>query len=664
MLLKIDGIKTSSSKKLPKLKTEKSPSTARRKRAVDDSAQVAVRMNELFSQYDWTVITNEEQLHKWFKEVEEIGLDTETTGLDIFKSSLAGIGIGTESKCAYIPLYHERGKNYQGSLEALERYLNEKKIYGFNAKFDMKVLKYYLGIEFETHWCAYLGARLYNSAELTNGLKDLYVKYIDPKDESYSFRELFANPFTFYDPAVVAPYAAVDAMKHIRLGKWQETKLNKNEMKIMKNLEMPLTHDLVDIELKGVMLDLEWSKHLVELLEADLSAMEAEVAAKYPGLNPGSPKQVAEWLYDKLKLPMIDGRKTGEAILSQYSHPLAQLVLDYRSAKKMLSTYALKMVKDADDGVIHATFNQYGADTGRFSSSDPNLQNIPRDSRFRRMFTARPGHKLVSCDYSQQEVYILASLADDKLMKEAYEKGYDFYSYMASIVFDEPYENCLKGGKKAELRDQMKSVVLGLNYDMGLRSLANSIGKTVDETKQIYAKFFEKCPRVRDFRNERVEYAKKHGYVETILGRKRRMSALHLPDFSSSDKDVERTLNSLTNDYGIRQLLSDAKKVGIEVIDRRAQKTYETRQVVNSAVQGSAADMTKLAIVVASRDEKLKEYGCQILMQIHDEIIAEFPDEYVEVGGKRLAQIMVDVGYDLIGLKMQSDPKVMKSWGE
>lgn len=664
MLIKIDGLKSKTKTKLPKLKTEKGTSTVRKRRAVDDSIQVANKMEALFSNYDWTVITTEAQLKSWLEGLGEIGLDTETTGLDIFKSSLAGIGLGTEKKCAYIPLYHEKGVNYQGDIEKIESYLKDRKIYGFNAKFDMKVLKHYEGIEYKTYWCGYLGARLHNSAEPANGLKELYRKYIDPEEDSYTFSQLFSNPFTFYDPAIVGAYGAVDAMKHIRLGKWQEQVLDKEAMKLMKNLEMPLAHILVDVELRGIELDLEWCNELVRMLEADMNEIKAKIETDYPGLNPSSPKQVAEWLYDKLKFPQIGGRKTGEDILKQFDHPLPKLVLEYRKVQKLLSTYAKKMPADADDGVIHATFNQYGADTGRFSSSDPNLQNIPRDNRFRNMFKAREGHKLVSCDYSQQEVYILASLANDKLMIEAYEKGYDFYSYMASIVFEQPYEDCLKTGKSAELRDQMKSVVLGLNYDMGIKALANDIGKTIPETKEIYRKFFERCPRVREFRNERLAFATKHGYVETVLGRKRRLSSLHLPDFSSTDKAVEQTLNSLKNEYGISRLLSDAKKAGIEVIDRRTQKTYETRQVVNSAVQGSASDMTKLAIVVASRDPKLKELGCQILMQIHDEIVAEFPENNAERGGERLSEIMIDVGYDLIGLKMQAVPKVMSSWGE
>ncbi len=649
---------------LPKLKTRRTSATkAPRARTVaDDTATVERKMLELFGSYNWSLVTTREKLLEFLSKSEEFGIDTETTGLDIFKEKLVGLSLGTETESIYVPLTHQVGKNYEGDIKEIEEILETKKLYGFNAKFDMKVLKLHADLDIKAEWCGYLAARLMNSAEQQNSLKALYVKYIDENDEDYSYAELFKMPFDKYDPRVVGGYAAVDAIKHLKLAKWQMKNISESDMKLMRQLELPLTHDLVKIELTGIKLDVEWTNALDMTLTQELDEIKAEFDKLYPGFNPGSPKQVAELLYDKLKLPMIQGRGTGAGILEQLDHPLVEQILKYRKIAKMISTYAGKMVAESDNGIIHTTFNQYGADTGRFSSTGPNLQNIPRDTRFRKMFTAREGHMLVSCDYSQQEVYILASLADDQTMKDAYLKGMDFYAYMASIVFNIPYEQCDKGGSHAHLREQMKSVVLGINYDMGISTLAKDIGKTIPETRAIYNKFFETAPAIKPFRQRRLDFAIKHGYVETILGRKRQLSALHLPDFESDDKEVERYLNTLTNEYAISKLIKDARAEGIEVIDRRAQKAYETRQVVNSAVQGSAADMTKLAIIVAMRDEKLKELGCKILLQVHDEIIAEFPEETAAEGANRLAQIMVDVGTDLIGIPMQSTPKVMKSW--
>lgn len=650
---------------LPKLETKKSSTVAKPRQAkatVDDSFAVAKRMQELFSKYDWRVITTEDALVEYLRTRKDLGLDTETTGLDVFRDELVGFSVGTEEDCAYIPLRHRVGKNYEGDLRRVQQLLNEHDLYGFNAKFDIKMLKLRVGIDVHVKWCGYLAARLMYSAEPSNELKELYIKYVDPNAEFYTFSSLFKQTFDCYDPEVVGAYAAVDAMKHIALGKWQEAHIGKDELKLMTKLELPLAHDLVGVELEGIRLDTDWCNTLSGMLKDDLEKVKADIEQEYPGLNAGSPKQVSEYLYDKLKLPQLKGRGTGKDALAMLDHPLAKKVLEYRTAEKLLSTYAGKMPKLAVDGIVHCVFNQYGADTGRFSSSGPNLQNIPKDNRFRKMFIAREGKTLVSCDYTQQEVYILAALADDESMKDAYSKGMDFYAYMASIVFEMPYEKCTKHGEHGELRNQMKSIVLGLNYDMGLKSLANDIGKSVEETKAIYAKFFEKCPRVKEFRQKNLEFAKQHGYVQTVLGRKRWFSALQYPDFDCAVPEVLATVNRLRNEYAIQKLIADAAKEGITIVDRRNRKVMETRQVVNSIIQGSAADMTKLAIVQACKDERLKELGCKILLQIHDEVIAEFPEENAEEGGNILAGVMVDVGSDLIGLRMKCEPTLMKVW--
>lgn len=659
MLLKVNTEGTA----LPKLQIEKTTAkTPRVKAVVDDSLAVAKRMKELFSGVDWKLVTTERQLRDYIKDKKELGIDTETTGLDVFKDKLVGFSLGTEEDCIYVPLTHRVGVNYSGDISKLEQILSEIDLYGFNAKFDLKQFKHHLKMTVAVKWCGYLAARLMNCSEPSNELKELYIKYVDSTAPFYSFSGLFARTFDCYDPADVGAYAAVDAMKHLKLGKWQEANISKSDRKLLEKLELPLAHALVDVELTGVKLDIDWCNELSGILQNELDQVAADIAKEYEGLNAGSPKQVAFWLYDKLGLPTLNGRGTGSETLVALNHPLADKVLEYRKAQKLLSTYAGKMPKVATNGIIHCSFNQYGADTGRFSSSNPNLQNIPKDDRFRRMFIARPGHTLVSCDYTQQEVYILAALANDEEMKSAYEKGMDFYAYMASIVFDQPYEKCLKGGEHGELRSQMKSIVLGLNYDMGVTSLAADIHKTVAETKEIYAKFFEKCPRIKEFRQEQLEFAKKNGYVETVLGRKRYFKALHLPDLSCDVPEVLETAKKIRSDSVMQRLIEDCRKEGITLIDRRKQKGFEVRQVVNSIIQGSAADMTKLAMLEASRNKQLQELGCKLVLQIHDEIIAEFPDETAEEGGNILAKLMVDVGSDLIGINMLCEPSLMKAW--
>lgn len=652
--------------KLIKLKTTKPRDTSSRqtsmRRVIDDSKAVAQRMELLFTKYKWKVVTTEEELKKYLATSEDFGIDTETTGLDIFKHSLVGISLGTADTSVYIPLKHKRGLNYSGDISNIQALLKDKALYGFNAKFDLKAIKYRLGIDIEVKWCGYLGARLIDSSEPSNEMKAIYAKYIDPKEETYSFGSLFKNTFDNYDPLIVGAYASVDAMKHYNIAKWQMANIGKAEKRIMEKLELPLTHHLVNIELTGIELDLEWCKELEGKLQEELDLLKIEMERSYEGLNPASPKQVAKWLYDKLELPKINGRGTGEDTLRRLKHPLADKVLQYRKVQKLLSTYASKMPKEAYNGVVHCNFNQYGADTGRFSSSNPNMQNIPKDDDFRKMFRARKGHMLVSCDYSQQEVRILASLANDPSMIEAYARGLDFYAFMVSLVFERPYEQCVKGGKYITLRDQMKSIVLGLNYGMGLRAMADSIGKSVKETKTIYDRFYEKCPKVKEFSEQSLQFARKNGYVETVLGRKRRFTAIHKPTYECDNKEVLETVKSLKNAFVIQKLIKDAGAVGIIIKDNRRAKGVEARQVVNSIIQGSGADMTKLAMVQICENEKLKELGCKVLITLHDEIIAEFPDETAEEGAKLMAEVMMDVGKDLIGIDMLCEPQLMRSW--
>lgn len=662
--------------KLPKLAVgtnSKKTTTPHTSRLVDDSLEVRAKMARLFAHYKWKTITTEKELVAYLRERTDLGLDCETTGFDVFKDKLVGISLGTEEDCVYIPLTHKVGKNYSDDIGRLEELLRSHNLWGYNLKFDLKWLKQSLGLNLKGCWCGYLASRLNNSAELSNELKDLYTKYIDPEEPYYSFGELFKQPFDEYDPEIVGGYAAVDALKHIRLGKKQEQMLNSNAKKLLLQLELPLAHILVEVELTGVALDMPWCNQLTEILEKELKEQEIIMARDYEGLNPGSPKQVAEWLYDKLGMkPMNADKGTGEDILENIDHPLADRVLAYRKVKKLLSTYAKKMPAVSYEGIVHCTYNQYGADTGRFSSKGPNLQNIPKDNRFRKMFRARDGKTLVSCDYTQQEIYIMAALADDEKMKEAYDKNMDFYAYMASLVFNEPYGNCTKKGIKSELRNQMKAIVLALNYDKGIKALTKDLNKdriaagkpplTTEDVKNIYDKFFDTCPSVKTFRASKLEFAKKYGYVETVLGRRRYFNYLHKEDFECDNEEVLAVLKTLRNDYAIQRLIKDAAAEKIIIKDNRRKKVDETRQVVNSVIQGSAADMTKLAMLEASKDAKLKEMGCQLLLQVHDEIIAEFPDETAEEGGRYLANLMVEVGSELIGIRVVCEPSLMKSW--
>lgn len=649
-----------------------------KKETISDEA-LSLHIFELFSSYEHYLITTEEQLLSFIGEEKDFGLDTETSGLSFYKDTIAGFSIGTKDKSAYIPLRHEVGINYQGSIDSLYNILSELNLYGFNWKFDKHFL-IQIDPRFENinaKGDGYLVARLYNN-NMDAGLKPLYKRFIDPQVEDYSFSSLFSRSFTSYDPALVYPYAAVDAQKHIILTKHLEELLKETpaRYRLYEKLELPLTEVIGRMERHGVQLDkdsiLALNKQLSQ--EADDSLYEIQIVAQDPNFNPGSSKQVGELLCRLgLLAPDTNGKiRTGEEVLISIcdEHPLPKMILDFREANKLKSTYTVGLLDYADENsVAHPIFNQLGTDTGRFSSTRFNAQNIPKDNRFRNLFIPKEGNKLISVDYSQQEVRILAALAQDEVMIQAFQSGKDFYAVMASIAFNLPYDSCTKKGSHAELRGHMKSIVLGLNYDMSMQSLAKNLNKTLDEATEIYATFQKTCPSIDAFKKECKRFAYSHGYAETILKRRRYFDGvgykvLGLPRFESSDPAVLETLNSIKdNRWSIRRLLQDAKKEGIYAKDREVVALSEERQCTNSVIQGSAADMTKLAMLEFDRDPIARRLDARIVLQIHDEVIIECPAQNAQAAGDRLAFIMNGVGSELMnGLPAGGVPDIMDRW--
>ena len=310
--------------------------------------------------------------------------------------------------------------------------------------------------------------------------------------------------------------------------------------------------------------------------------------------------------------------------------------------------------------------------TGRMSSKNPNMQNIPRDNDYRNIFVARPGKKLISVDYSQQEVRVVAAMANDQTMLDAFNSGRDFYAYMASLVFKLPYEECGKHGVNGAKRNQMKSVVLGLNYSMGIQSLAEDLGTTEAEAKDIMEKFYEACPNVHAFQAQCLEFAKTHGYNETYFGHRRYYKglgykALGLPRFEvfgpglengpRTPDEIQETLYQLKNRRRelrafIEELKAPAKKkdtanLAVYVNDREMLAFQEERQTTNSVIQGTSAEMTKLAAIAVRDDEELRSLDAHIVNFIHDEIIIEAPEETASRAGERLAFIMNDVCHSM-----------------
>lgn len=454
-------------------------------------------------------------------------LDTETTGLNPMLDNIVGFSLYTpKGMAAYIPINHidyitNAKVSNQLSKEFCKKQLqrlvdNDVRIIMFNAKFDIRVLRHQIGVYLEAYWDGYLAQRLLNENEKENGLKALHNKYVlKGQKDAFAFSDLFEK-ITFNLVPINSGYiyAARDAEVTYELYKYQEQFLDKSSQKcidkeltevadVFRNIEMPLISVVADMEDYGIKVDLNYLHQLSEKYNNILIEKEAEfykLCDKYSDkiedyrrknpnnklgsmINIASSTQIAILLYDILgekPVPRQPVRGTGEEVLKAINNEFCKAILEYREVAKLISTYIDKMENEINpnDGKVHCVFNQYGADTGRFSSQNPNMQNIPsKNHDIRKMFTADEGYILMSSDYSQQEPKLMTQMCGDKKMLEAYQQGKDLYAQIASLAFDKPYEDCLEfyldeNGKKTSetnkegkaRRSQAKSILLGTLY--------------------------------------------------------------------------------------------------------------------------------------------------------------------------------------------------------
>ena len=453
-----------------------------------------------------------------------VALDTETTGLNPMLDDIVGFSLYTPGlKAVYVPINHidyitnakvSNQLSKEFCRQQLQRLVdNEVKIIMFNAKFDIRVLRHQIGVYLEAYWDGYLAQRCLNENEKENGLKALHSKYVlKGEKDAFAFSDLFEK-ITFDLVPINSGYiyAARDAEVTYELYKYQEQFLDKNSQKcidkeltevadVFREIEMPLINVVADMEDNGIKVDLDYLHKLSEKYNNILVEKEAEfykLCDKYNDkiedyrrknpnnklgsmINIASSTQIAILLYDILgekPIPRQPVRGTGEEVLKAINNEFCKAILEYREVAKLISTYIDKMenVINPNDGKVHCVFNQYGADTGRFSSQDPNMQNIPsKNHDIRKMFTADEGYILMSSDYSQQEPKVMTQMCGDPKMLQAYKEGKDLYAQIASLAFDKPYEDCLEfyldeNGKKTdktnkdgkERRTQAKSILLG-----------------------------------------------------------------------------------------------------------------------------------------------------------------------------------------------------------
>lgn len=668
------------------------------------------------------------------------GLDTETTGLDIFHDKVVGFSLyAPNRKAIYVPMRHlsrftGRIDTNQLSVEFCSQQLNRLRdvkdlvIDYFNAPFDMNMLFYDLGVKF---WDipandAMLMMRMLNTERhRNNNLKDLHADFCSHTTRGPRFGELFP-PGTFHlcPYRYAGPYGARDAEMASELVDYAYEQLrlpeNAGLLSVWENIEKPLIPVLLRMREKGVLVDESKRAELIVKYRGMLEEAQREVEHEYepyiPKINQwrmrygrmkgrvidmpvkiGSDAQMKILMHDIMGLPRPESGKLDKDALKEINHPISPALLRYREAKKLLSTYLEGLDKFIQkDGCVHGGIKQLGADTGRTSAVDPNLQNIPSHNReIRTMYIARPGRYLISCDYSGQEPRLTATISNDKKMIETYQKGLDLYSMIGSVAFNTTYEECLEKKPNGELylegkerRGGAKVIVLGVTYGRQIPSIAEQLKCTAEEAQIIYDKIMKEFPGIPEAQNRMLKMAHEKGYVETLWGRRRHLSIMKHdpyefrykdgcnPDFDPFDPEGSSDSNELPESVKkkyINDLMSlkwrkdkneyiqGLKAQGIEVSDYSYQIAETSRKVFNAAVQGSAADMSKLAMIEIDKDERLKKLDCYLLLMIHDEVICECPIENHKEAITYIKEDMEKIAAHL-PVPFKSDPETSDRW--
>lgn len=702
-------------------------------------AVVNTKLGKYADKYE--LLRDEEAVRDYFKSIIDYGrgaLDTETDSLDPITTTLAGVCLYVPGrKAAYIPMHHVsyvtgvQSAN-QVSDDVVRECLEECNEAGVewafhNAKFDIRVCKNQLGVELKAYWDTQLAASCLNENE-SHKLKDLHLKYCKSEDdESFTYSNLFEGiPFTYIPITTGYLYAAGDPVKTWELMEFQQQFLTEEKLpgpyNVFKNIEMPTIPVVAAMEDRGICLDTEFAAGLSEKYTAQMKEREARIyevldmykdeIEEYRQSHPmnklstpigiGSPTQLAIVLYDILGLTSPDKDKprgTGEEILSRLDTPLSKAILDYRETAKLLSTYVDKMpsILNSKTGKIHCSYHQYGAATGRFSSSDPNMQNIPSHNKeIRKMFRGEPGYVLISSDFSQQEPRTLAHMSGDENMIQAYIDGKDIYAWIAEKIYKVPYDECKEfrpdGTKNPEgkkRRDSVKSIILGIMYGRGAKAIAEQLNCSTKEAQKIVDQFYDSFPKVKKWMDTVLNNARRYGFVETAWGRKRRLPDVQLAKYEfellsggpstfdplNFDEEqgeaevdpsvVARYTKLLDKTWGgkeRRDIIAKAREEGIKISDNGGKIADAERQCVNSIIQGSSADMTKLAMVAIHNDQRLKELDCHLLLQVHDEVICECPRENAKEVSELLTSLMIGAAKEKIRVPMKCDAEVTEVW--
>ena len=601
------------------------------------------------AQIDYEIILEKEQLAAWIErlgEAESFAFDTETTSLDYMQADLVGVSFAVRSgEAAYVPCGHD----YDGApkqltreylLAALRPLLEDPKHLkiGQNLKYDMSVLAR-AGIELQgVAFDTMLESYVLDSTATRHDMDSLALKYLSHR--TIHFEEVAgkgAKQLTFNQVPLdkAGPYAAEDADVTLRLHQtlWPRLQDETRLARLFQEIEMPLVPVLSRIERNGVLVD----RGMLEAQSVELAASMKHIAAEaYEAageeFNLASPKQIQAILFEGLGLPVLEKTpkgqpSTAESVLQELAHeyPLPKLILEYRGMSKLKSTYtdALPARIDPETGRVHTSYRQAVASTGRLSSTEPNLQNIPvrtpEGRRIRQAFVAPAGSVILAADYSQIELRIMAHLSGDQRLLEAFESGEDIHRATAAEVFGVAPEKV-----SDDERRSAKAINFGLIYGMSAFGLARQLGVPRREAQAYVDLYFSRYPGVKQFMDDTKERARDCGFVETVFGRR-----LYLPEIKSRNA---------------------------------ARRQYAERTAINAPMQGTAADIIKRAMITL--DRWLAESGTTVrmIMQVHDELVFEVAeDSSADLQAVVVAQM--EAAADL-SVPLKVDVGVGKNWDE
>ncbi|WAC28320.1 DNA polymerase I [Ancylobacter sp. SL191] len=600
-----------------------------------------------------------ERLQDWIIRAFEAGVvavDTETTGLDPLTADLVGISlaIGPNAAC-YIPLTHKGGDDGLFSegllpdqipigpaIDALKPLLEHPGVLkvGQNLKYDWLVLKRW-GIEVGPYDDTMLISYVLDAGASPHGMDPLSMRWLGHTPIKYEEVCGKGKAQITFDRAPIdraSEYAAEDADVTLRL--WQVLKPRlpaEGKTTVYETLERPLVTVLARMEARGIIIDRQMLSRLSGEFAQGMARLEAEISAMAgESFNPGSPKQLGDILFGKMQIP--GGRKTPTGAwstgadvleeLAEQGHELPRRILDWRQLQKLKSTYADALPGYADaNNRVHTSFALAATTTGRLSSSEPNLQNIPvrteEGRRIRKAFIAAPGHKLISADYSQIELRLLAEIAEVPALRQAFQDGLDIHAMTASEMFGVPIE-----GMPSEVRRRAKAINFGIIYGISAFGLANQLSIPREEAGAYIKRYFERFPGIRAYMDETRLFARDHGYVETLFGRR-----CHYPDINAKNPSI---------------------------------RAFNERAAINARLQGSAADIIRRAMVGMEAALEAANLSARMLLQVHDELIFEVPDAEIEATIPVVRAVMERAPLPAVALKvpLKVDARDAENWDE